>query len=266
MDTLRLYRKSMAMLIKSQLQYPASFFMQTVAQLIMEGGELLAVILLVDRFDHLNQWTAGNLYFFFGIMSVSFYLTECFGRGVTGAFPGMVRSGQLDTLLLRPRGILTQVICGAVDPRRVTCIAVGLVSFIMGSRMSEVRWTFGKVFLTLESVFMSFWLIMGLFLIEAILTIYSVKSVELANALTYGGRSACQYPVDTYPRPLRMLFTVIAPFALVMHIPAAQILDKPLFRWPVWTAFVTPLSGPTLFSVMYALFRRALRHYRSAGS
>ena len=167
MNTLRLYGRSMAILIKSQLQYPLSFFLQTVAQLIMEGGEMLAVILLMDRFDHLNQWTPGNLYFFFGLMSVTFYITECFGRGITGNFPSMVRSGQLDTLLIRPRGILTQVLCSAVDPRRITCIAVGTVSLVMGSRMSAVAWSAGKALLLAESIFCGFWLILGLFLIEA---------------------------------------------------------------------------------------------------
>ena len=266
MQTIRLYGKSMAMLIRSQLQYPASFLMQTLAQLVMEGGEMLAVILLVQRFDHLNQWTAGNLYFFFGLMAVSFYITECFGRGITGAFPAMVRTGQLDTQLLRPRGVLTQVLCSAVDPRRITCIAVGIVSLVLGSRLSAIRCSFPKILLLLESIFCSFWLILGLFMIEAVLCIYSVKSVELANTLTYGGRSACQYPVDTYPRTLRILFTVVAPFALVMHIPASHILDKPLFAWPAWTAFVTPLAGFVLFGVMYLLFTSAMQHYRSAGN
>ena len=93
MNTIRLYIRSMRMLLKCQLQYPVSFLLQTLAQLVMEGGELLAVILLVDRFDRLNQWMPGDLYFFFGLMSVSFYLTELFGRGITGAFPSMVRSG-----------------------------------------------------------------------------------------------------------------------------------------------------------------------------
>ena len=256
----------MAMLIKGQLQYPVSFFLQTLAQLIMEGGELLAVILLVDRFDHLNQWGPGDLYFFFGLMSLSFYLTECFGRGVTGAFPGMVRTGQLDTLLLRPRGVLTQVLCSAVDPRRIACMAVGTVSLIIGSRMAEISWSASKVLLLAESVFCGFFLVLGLFLIEAILCIHSVKSVEIANALTYGGRSACQYPVDIFPRPLRILFTVIAPFALVMHVPASHILGKPLFGWPMWTAFAAPLSGFLVFGMMYLMFQHAMRFYRSTGS
>ena len=266
MDTIKLYFRSMGMLLKSQLQYPASFCMQTLAQLVMEGGEMLAVILIVDRFDRVNQWAAGDLFFFFGIMSVTFYLTEIFGRGVTGNFPSLVRSGQLDTLLLRPRGVLTQVLCSAIDPRRITCVAVGVTALIIGSGMSQVQWTALKALALMESILLGMLLILGLFLIEAVFCIHSVKSVELVNAITYGGRSACQYPIDIFPRPLRVLFTVIAPFALTLHVPAAYILGKPLYGWPDWTAFVTPLAGAVLFGIMYLVFQKAMRFYRSTGS
>ena len=266
MDTIKLYLHSMRMLIKSQMQYPASFLMQTLAQLVMEGGEMLAVILLVDRFDHLNRWEAGDLYFFFGLMSVTFYLTECFGRGITGNFPYLIRTGQLDTFLARPRGTLTQVLCSAVDPRRITCIAVGVTALVIGSSMSHVAWTVTKALLLAEALVCGFFLLLGLFTIEGIFCIYSVKSVELVNTLTYGGRSACEYPVDTFPRPLRVLFTVLAPFALTLHVPGAVILGKPLFDWPMWAVWVSPLSGILFFFLMKLCFRRAMRHYRSTGS
>lgn len=266
MDTVKLYLRSMAMLLRSQMQYPASFFLQTFAQIVMEAGELMAVLLVIDRFDALNQWTGGNLLFFFGMMSITFYLTECFGRGITGAFPALVRSGHLDTFLLRPRGVLTQVICHAIDPRRIGCIAVGTISFILGCRQSMVAWNGLKILAFAESILLGGLLILGLFLIEAIFCIYSVKSVEVVNALTYGGRSACQYPMDIYPRPLRLLFTVIAPFALTLHVPASYILGKPLYGWPEWTAFVCPLAGAAVFGIMYLMYRRAMRFYRSTGS
>ena len=266
MDTLKLYVKSMGMLMKSQLQYLASFCLQTLAQIVMEAGELMAVLLLIDRFDSLNQWTGGDLLFFFGLMSVTFYLTECFGRGITGNFGSFVRTGQLDTFLLRPRGVLTQVLCSAIDPRRFGCIAVGVTALILGCRQSQVQWTALKALAFGESVLLGVWLILGLFLIEAVFCIHSVKSVELVNAITYGGRSACEYPIDVYPRPLRVLFTVIAPFALTLQCPAAYILGKPLYGWPGWAAFVTPLSGLVSFSVLYLLFQHAMRHYRSTGS
>ena len=266
MNTLKLYFRSMVMLLKSQMQYPASFLMQTVAQLVMESGEMLAVILIVDRFDSLNQWMPGDLYFFFGMMSVTFYLTECFGRGITGAFPAMVRSGQLDTLLLRPRGVLNQVLCSAIDPRRIACIAVGTTALTLGSRMAAVEWTVPKALALGEAVLMGMLLVLGLFMVEAVFCIHSIKSVELVNALTYGGRSACQYPIDIYPRPLRLLFSIAAPFSLTLHVPGAYILGKPLYGWPAWTAFVTPLAGAALFLAMYLVFQKAMTFYRSTGS
>ena len=265
-NTIKLYARSMGMLLKCQLQYPVSFLLQTLAQLVMEGGEMMAVILIIDRFDRVHQWEAGDLFFFFGLMSVTFYLTECFGRGITGEFPSLVRSGRLDTLLLRPRGVLTQVLCSAIDPRRITCIAVGLTALVIGSRLSAIRWTAEKALLLAEAIGFGILLILALFLIEAIFCIHSVKSVELVNALTYGGRSACEYPVTIYPRPLRVLFATVAPFALVLQVPAGCILDKPLFPWPAWTAFLCPLSGALLFGIIYLLFRKAMRFYRSTGS
>jgi len=266
MNTIRLYLRSMRMLMKCQLEYPVSFFLQTLAQLVMEGGEMMAVILIIDRFDRVNQWEAGDLFFFFGIMSVTFYLTECFGRGLTGNFPSLVRTGMLDTLLLRPRGVMTQVLCSAVDPRRITCIAVGTASLIIGCSLARVQWTLLKAAAMAEAVAFGSMLILGLFAVEAIFCIYSVKSVELVNALSYGGRSACEYPIDIYPRPLRILFTAVAPFALVLHAPASYILDKPIYGWPAWTAFVCPLAGAAFYGLIYCIFRKAMRYYRSAGS
>ena len=40
MNTLKLYVKSMGMLIRSHMQYTSSFIMQMLAQLVMEGGTL----------------------------------------------------------------------------------------------------------------------------------------------------------------------------------------------------------------------------------
>ena len=266
MDTVKLYFRSMKMLLRSQLQYPLSFILQTISQIVMTGGELMAVLLLIDRFDALNYWSAGDLLFIYGMMDITFYLTECFGRGVTGNFASLIQSGGLDTLMLRPRGIFTQTLCRAIDPRRIGCISVGVAAVIMGANLASIEWTFLKWATFFESILLGMLLILGLFLIEVIFSIYSVKSIEVVNALTYGGRSACQYPIDVYPRVLRLLFMVVAPFALTLHVPAAYILGKPLYGWPDFTAFLCPLAGAVLFFIMYLCFQKALRFYRSTGS
>ena len=55
---------------------------------------------------------------------------------------------------------------------------------------------------------------------------------------------------------------MIAPFTLVMHAPASAVLGKPLFGWPLWAAYVTPLSGLLLFgiSLLVKAIRKPPRH------
>lgn len=266
MDMIKIYLHSVRLLMKSRLQYPVSFVLQTFAQLVMEGGEFMATLLLISRFTAMKQWNGYELLIFFGVMSITFYLTEMFGRGLTGSFSSLIRNGTLDTMLLRPRGVLNQTLCQDVDPRRIGCVAVGAFAMILGSSRIGLSWNLLKVFLLIEAIFCGMMLVLGLFLIEAVFSIYSVRSLEMVNALTYGGRSACEYPVDVFPRPIQLVFSILAPFSLTLHVPVAFVLGKPLWGWPQWTAVVCPLAGPAVLLIMWTIFRAALRHYRSTGS
>lgn len=266
MDSIKIYARSALMNLRAQLEYPQSFFMQTLSQFVMLGGELLAVLLIIDRFHALGAWTGPNLLFFFGLLSFEFYLCECFMRGVTNFSPH-VRTGRMDIFFTRPRGVLMQVLCYDFDYRRFGAILVALASLISGANASGVLWSADKLLCLMCSIIGSMALISGLFLIDAALCIFSVKSMEVINALTYGGRSACQYPIDIYPKPIKLLFIVVAPFALTTHLPGAYILGRELFPGvPGVMAFVSPLSGLLLLFITYIVFRRALTHYRSTGS
>ncbi len=265
MDGIRLYLRSAGMVIRGQLQYRLSFALQTLAQMVMMGGEMLAVLLLFDRFSALGQWTGGDVLFFFGMMSTTFYVTETFFRGLTNFSP-LVRDGALDAYLLRPRGVLFQVLCANADPRRFGAIGIGIVALVSGCIQSGVQWSLVKLLCLLASVAGGVALILGLFMIEATVCFFSIKTIEVVNVLTYGGRTACQYPIDIYPRPFRMLFMVVAPFALTTHLPASYILGKTLWNAPLYAVFLAPLSGFAFFFLMYCVFRRGLSHYRSTGS
>ncbi len=265
MDTVKYYLHASRMLLKSHLQYPGSFFWHTVAMAVMTGGELCAVLLLFDRFTSLGKWSGGEILLFFGIMHFAFSLVEWFARGIT-AFDGMVRSGGFDTVLLRPRGALAQVLCSQMDPRRLGATLIGLAAMGMATRMTNLQWTTGKVLCLLEALLGTGALFTGLFLIEAVLCFFSVKSIEMVNILTYGGRTSCQYPIDIYPRPMRFLFLFVAPFALTTHMPVAYLLDKPIMGEAPWAAFVSPLAGFAVLAVMLLVWRVGVRKYRSTGS
>ena len=256
---------SLKMLWKSAAQYRSSLVMQVIAQLIMTAGDLLAVLVLMDRFLHIGRWQPAEVLFFFGVMQLTFAVTECFNRGL-GTFHNMIGTGSFDTVLLRPRNLLLQVICSQVDPRRFGSFSVGVAAVVLASRTLRLRWSGAKLLLLGETVLGSLMLLMGLFLIEATVCFFSVRSIEMVNTLTYGGRTTCQYPIDIYPKPLRLLFLYVAPIALCMHLPVSIILEKPMFDIPGWCAYLTPLAGLIFFLLMARCWYFGVRRYRSTGS
>lgn len=247
-------------------QYRASFWMQLLAQLAMSGGELMAVLVLLGQFSSVGQWSGNEIMFFFGMMQMTFALTECVGRGLA-AFSQVVQGGEFDQMLLRPRNLLLQVFCARADPRRFSTAALGIVMMCISVARLQIPWTLGDTALLLLSVAGTVMMLLGLFLLEATLCFFSVQSIEAVNVLTYGGRTACEYPVDIYPRPLRLLFMYVAPFGLCMHVPVSVLLRHPMMPWPTWAAFVTPMAGAVFFVLMALVWRFAgVRSYRSTGS
>ena len=252
-------------LFKSAMQYRSSLLMQVIAQFVMTGGEMLAVVVLLTRFEAVGHWGAGEIMFFFGVMQSTFALTEMLGRGVT-SFSSFVQRGEFDALILRPRPLLIQVMVSQLDPRRLGGILVGVIAMLLAGTRLSIQWTLLKALLLAEVVLGSMLLLLGLFMIEATVSFFSVKSIEMVNVLTYGGRSACQYPVDVYPGVLRFLFTYLAPFAMCMHWPVSWVIGEAMVTLPVWGYFLTPLAGAVFFAVMVRIWYVGVRHYRSTGT
>lgn len=262
---MRYMMHSLRMLFKSAMQYRSSLIMQVIAQFVMTGGELLAVVVLLDRFHVVGHWSATEIMFFFGVMQSSFALTELLGRGIS-SFPSFVGAGSFDSFLLRPRPLLMQVLVSQLDPRRIGSFAVGVAAIAAASMQMEIHWTALKALLMAEVVVCSVLLVLGLFLIEATVCFFSVKSIEMVNVLTYGGRSTCQYPVDIYPKPLEVLFTYLAPFALCMHWPVSWVLGHPMVELATGWYFVTPLAGAVFFAAMTRVWYGGVKRYRSTGT
>lgn len=265
MDTLKYGLHASRMLLKSHLQYPSSFIWHTIAMAVMTGGEFGAVLLLFGRFTSLGQWSSGEVVLFFGMIQFSFSLVEWFARGVS-SFSVMVHTGWFDTVLLRPRGTFVQLLFGQMDPRRLGSTLVGIAAILMATRLTNLVWTWDKLLCLLISLSGTFALFLGLFLIEAVVSLFSIKSIEMVNILTYGGRTTCQYPIDIYPKPMRFIFMIIAPIGLTLHLPAAYILNKAIWGEPSWLAFISPISGFVALGLMLIIWQRGVRKYRSTGS
>lgn len=265
-DAFILYGRYLAMSMKAQWQYRASLGLQMVAQLGLTGVEFFSVWVLFHRFHRLGPWTLSEVALFYGVVSLAWALTDMVGQALDH-FGDRVKSGDFDRVLLRPRGLVFQLLAQETQLRRLgragqgaAVLAWGWTSLALG--FAPERWL-----LLIAAVAGGATLFFGLLVVQATVSFWTVESLEVMNVMTYGGVATAQYPLSIYPGALRRFFLFVVPLGAAMYFLVVRILGKadPLGA-PAWLAWAGPLAGPVFLLVALALWRRGVRHYTSTGS
>lgn len=266
LDGLRLYFRYVSVSLRSQLEYPASFVMMTLGNLASTVIEFLGILALFSRFGTLRDWTLPEIALFYGMVNVAFAISEAAARGFD-IFHRQVKSGDFDRILLRPRSTVLQVMGTEFQLMRVGRFAQGLVVLLWGAKQLELSVNATVPFLMAASILGGAFLFSGLFVLRATLAFWSVESLELVNAVTYGGVQVAQMPVTIYRKWFRNFFIWIIPLATINYFPLMVILHRsdPLST-PAWFAWLSPLVGVLFFFVSLGVWNFGVRHYHSTGS
>jgi len=265
-EPLRLYFRYAGLSLRSQLEYPASFWMLAVSHFITCGIEFVGVVALFDRFGGLRGWTLPQACLFYGIVHVAFALAEAVGRGFD-VFPNLLRSGDFDRLLLRPRSTALQVAAQECQLMRVGRFAQGLGVLLWGASRVGVEWSLPNAALILLAVLGGACLFYGLFVLQATLAFWTIESLEVMNTMTYGGTETGQYPLTVYRPWFRRFFTFVVPLACMNYLPVNAVLGRlDPFGMPVLVQWAAPLAGVVFLVAALQCWKLGVRHYRSTGS
>jgi len=110
-------------------------------------------------------------------------------------------------------------------------------------------------------------LFLALFVLQGTLAIWTVESIEVVNATTYGGVQAAQYPLSIYEAWFRRFFTYLVPLAGVCYFPVVTALGRPEpLGAPRWLGAASWLVGPLFLAGAIVVWTRGVRHYTSTGS
>jgi ABC-2 type transport system permease protein len=266
MNGVRLYLRYAGVSIRSQLQYRASLIMQSVGAFLVTGVEVLAVWALFSRFGQVRGWTLSETALFYGMISIAWALTDALGRGLE-VFGAMVKDGELDRLLLRPRGAVLQLLGHELTLRRVGRLAQGGLVLAYALSSPEITWSAPKVLLVPAAIAGAICTFLGLLVLQATSAFWTTETLEVWNAFTYGGITMGQYPLPIYRSWFRGLFLYAIPLGAVIYLPGVAILGRPdPLGTPALVQWLAPLAGPAFLALALALWRIGLRHYRSTGS
>lgn len=267
MNGFQLYLRYAAVSLRSQMLYPTSFLIVTVVQFVIVSGILGAMWALFDRFGDVRGWGFSDIALFFGLASLSFAFADTINRGFELFGPAMVRTGDFDRILLRPRAAALQVLGYELRITRIGRMLQGFLAlgFALMALAEPLR--FDDVLVLVVSLAGGTALFSGFLILQATLSFWTVESLEIGNTLTYGGVEASRYPLDIYRPGFAKFLIGVVPLGCVIYYPGLYVLDRPdPFGAPAWFLPLAPLTGFIFLAVSLFVWTFGVRRYRSTGS
>ena len=117
-DAVLLWRRLVGAQIRSQVQYRGSFALELVGAFVIAFLDFVAVLVIFHNTPRLAEWTVQQVAFLYALSSITFAVTDLL-IGHLDLFPRLIRDGNFDILLVRPRGTLFQVLASDFQLRRL---------------------------------------------------------------------------------------------------------------------------------------------------
>lgn len=261
MSDLRLYMHYVSINVRSMMQYKTSFLLTATGQFLVSFNVFLGVFFMFQRFSNVKGFSYSEVLLCFSIMLLEFSLAEMYARGFD-VFPDMVKSGNFDRVLVRPRNEILQVLGSKFELTRIGRMLQAVIMFIYGIMNSGVIWTPARVMTVVFMLIGGTALFSGIFLIYAALCFFTLDGLEVMNILTDGAREYGKYPLSVYGKRMMQITTFIIPYALVQYYPLLYLLGRRTS--PVY--IFLPLAAILFLIPSYILWRIGVRHYKSSGS
>jgi len=258
---MKLYVKFFAIHLKSQMQYKLSFILVVLGRLIFTIGALIGIFILFDKYHSVQGFELEEILLCASVMLMAFAIAECFARGFD-MFPSMVRNGQFDRIMVRPRNEIFLILAGQMEFTRIGGLLQGVAVLIYAIYKGNVEWTADKIFTFVMMIISGVIVFASLFLLYAGICFFTLEGLEFMNIFTDGGKNFGQYPFAIYGEPVLKFFTFVIPHALFQYYPLLYVLGRTTNKFYMFTPFIAML----FVFPCYMFWRFGVRKYKSNGS
>jgi ABC-2 type transport system permease protein len=263
---LRAYLQLVLAQARGQAQYRTSFAIDVAGSVGFGLLDLVLVVVLFRVSRTLAGFTFPEVFLMAALANCAFATADLLVGNVE-RLRVYVRSGQLDTVLVRPLGTLPQLAAVDLALRRVGRVAVGIAVVTIAAVHAGLAPTPLHLVLLIVTPVAGSVIFAAAFVATASVAFWWIESGELGNAMTYGGHDFSVYPIAIYGPAFRRLFAYGLGFAFVAYYPTLALLGRadPLGA-PVFLGYASPLVAVLAAIAAGWLWRLGVRHYNGTGS
>lgn len=267
MGEIEVMLQSLKMSFHARLQYRLDALVATLAVFVRESTNIIVIYLTLLKFDKINGWNINEMLFLFSIL----FLTYAFVVSIFADlrdFSCMIREGRFDRLMLRPRGLLFQLILNNAD-----LIAsaghgtLGILLFLFSAGRVGITWDFVTVIYYIGAIFGGVLIQGGMFIIFSAFSFYFVETNSIREIFYWNMRKFAGYPISIYSKLIQALMIYVIPFAFVNYFPAQYLLRKEdMANYSEGYMYIAPVVGVVVYLIAYAFWRFSVKRYKSTGN
>ncbi|MGN1084205.1 MAG: ABC transporter permease [Lachnospiraceae bacterium] len=266
-DTIQLAGVYTKMIMKSWFQYKVDAILRSLAVFLREATGIIVIYFTLLKFDTLNGWDIHEMLFLFSLLFLTYGILIIFFTGLRD-FGRTVRSGGFDRFILRPRGLLFQIIFSNADWfAAIGHGGLGVVLFVLSAGKVGITWNAGTILYSIAAVIGGVLIQGAIFLFLAALNIYLLETNSLKELFYWNMRRFAGYPLSIFHKVIQFCMIYVVPFAFVNYFPAQFLLRKEdMAAYPEIYMYLTPAVGIVLYLLAYLFWRFSIRFYKSSGN
>lgn len=266
-DTLYVMGMYTKTIMKAWFQYRTDAFLSSFTVFLREATGVIVIYFTLLKFGSLGGWNLYEMLFLYSLLFLTYGIMIIFFTGLRD-FGKTVRSGNFDRFILRPRGLLFQIIFTNADWfAAVGHGGLGIVLFILSANKVGIVWSMGKIIYYLFTVLGGVLIQGAIFLFLATLNIYLLETGSLKELFYWNMRKFAGYPVSIFHKVIQVCMIYVVPFAFVNYFPAQYLLRKPdMAQYPEIFLYLTPVLGLIMYLLAYGFWRYSIKYYKSSGN
>ena len=266
MEFLRIYGSYVKMYIRARMEYRFSFFSGIAAKFYCYAITYITFWVIVSRFGSIGDWSFDDMIVLYGLNLLPYSIATVFVWGNIFHLEGQITSGKLDGFLIRPMGVIKQMICSRFQETSLGQVVVSIIFISYAFSRLNHQMTPLVYLYFFAALAGGVLLHMGAMIIFGSLSFWMLRSGELSGILYYDVRDLAQYPLFIFPVFIRVILTYVLPWALINYYPSLIILGKVQTNRELALGLLSPFVGALIFIASMLVFNRGLKRYSGSGS
>lgn len=267
MGELRIALQSLKMSMHTRMQYRVDTVVATLAVFVRESTNIIVIYLTMLKFQQLNHWNVNELLFLYSILFLTYAFVVSLFADLRD-FSCMIREGRFDRLMLRPRGLLFQLILNNADLMASAGHGtLGILLFLFSAGRVGIQWDLETILYYVAAMIGGILIQGGIFIFFSSLSFYFVETNSMREIFYWNMRKFAGYPISIYGKLIQNLMIYVIPFAFVNYFPAQYLLRKEdMANYPEVYMYIAPIVGVVIYLAAYGFWRVSVKRYQSTGN